>query len=254
MIPDRMSEEIQRLGGRVLTSAAVAGLEPRPGGGWRVAVQEKDGVHHLQGDRVISSIPLNFLLDALPASSGAAEVAKNFQLSYRDMVLLFLALDIPQVSEDSWTYFPQTELLCGRTHEPRNWSPEMAPAGRTSLAAEVFTSRGEPAWETPDDQLVARAVREFEQIGFLPPNSLMDAWVLRVPYAYPVYYIGYAEKVRRVREFLDSTFRDLHLVGRTGSFRYMNSDGVIEDALALTDFLTGTHHEYVDVSKNYRVD
>ncbi|NOX60923.1 MAG: FAD-dependent oxidoreductase [Chloroflexi bacterium] len=254
MIPDRMSEEIERLGGRVLTSASVAALEPRSDGGWRVHVQERDGVQRLTGDRVISSIPLHYLLAALPPESGAADIARRFSLSYRDMVLLFLALKIPRVSEDSWTYFPQTELLCGRTHEPRNWSAEMAPEGRTSLAAEVFTSRGEATWEMSDEQLVARAVREFEEIGFLPPHSLMDAWVLRVPYAYPVYYIGYAEKVRRVREFLDAAFPDLHLVGRTGSFRYMNSDGVIEDALALTDYLTGTRHEYVDVSKDYKVD
>ena len=34
----------------------------------------------------------------------------------------------------------------------------------------------------------------------------------------------------------------------------MNSDGVIEDALALTDFLTGQRSDYVDVSKDYKVD
>jgi protoporphyrinogen oxidase len=130
----------------------------------------------------------------------------------------------------------------------------MAPEGFTSLAAEIFTSRGEPAWEMADEALVMRAVREFEAIGFLPAGVLHEAWVLRVPYAYPVYDIGYGDRVRAVKDFLAATFPTLHLVGRTGSFRYMNSDGVIEDALALTAYLTGARGEYVDISKDYRVD
>ncbi len=258
MIPERMAEEIQRLGGRIITGAGVTGLTSLPGGRWQVTIEGQDGVDTLDADRLISSIPLNLLLRTLPVASGAHDIEKDFQLTYRDMVLLFLALKMPggrsQVSEDSWTYFPQPELLCGRTHEPRNWSPEMAPEGYTSLAAEVFTSRGERAWESADDQLVGRATHDFESIGFLPAKSLHDAWVLRVPFAYPVYYIGYADKVRTVKAFLSTNFPTLHLVGRTGAFRYMNSDGVIEDALALTTYLTGERDEYIDVSKNYKVD
>ena len=75
----------------------------------------------------------------------------------------------------------------------------------------------------------------------------------RVRFAYPVYDIGYADKVKAVHKFLDQ-WPNLHLVGRTGSFRYMNSDGVIEDALRLADYLTGVRGEYVDVSKTYKVD
>lgn len=254
MIPDRMGQEITRLGGRVITGAGVSALRPLPGGRWQVEIQEAGGQQGIEADRLISSIPLNLLLAALPAETGAHAVERDFQLSYRDMILLFLALDRPRVSDDSWTYFPQPELVCGRTHEPRNWSQELAPAGFTSLAAEVFTSRGEPTWEMEDGQLVDRAVRDFEQIGFIPPHSLHHWWVLRVPFAYPVYYIGYADKVKAVKTFLADRFPSLHLVGRTGSFRYMNSDGVIEDALALTDYLIGQQAEYIDVSKTYKVD
>lgn len=254
MIPERMGQEIVRLGGSVITGAGVSGLQMQPDGRWQVTIQEAGGAQTLAADRVISSIPLNLLLRALPPESGAHAVERDFQLSYRDMILLFLALKQPRVSEDSWTYFPQPELVCGRTHEPRNWSQELAPEGYTSLAAELFTSRGEPTWETPDHLLVDRAVREFEQIGFIPPNSLHNSWVLRVPFAYPVYYIGYADRVIAVKDFLNVNFPSLHLVGRTGSFRYMNSDGVIEDALALTSYLIGQQAEYVDISKTYKVD
>ena len=129
----------------------------------------------------------------------------------------------------------------------------MVPPGMTSLGLEVFTSQGEPAWNLADEALVERAVRELAQIGWLRPEEVVQHWVLRVRYAYPVYDIGYAERLRRVKEWLGRWPR-LHLVGRTGSFRYMNSDGVIEDALALVDFITQRRPEHVDVSAGYRVD
>lgn len=129
----------------------------------------------------------------------------------------------------------------------------MAPPGYTSLSVEIFTSQGEPAWQQPDDALIERAVSDLVKVGFLPSGKLAAGWVHRIKFAYPLYDIGYAEKVREVRRFL-ARWPNLHLVGRTGSFHYMNSDGVIEDALRLVDFLTGVRAEHVDVSRTYKVD
>ena len=253
MIPDRMKSEIERLGGQVILGTGVTSVAPQDEGGFIVTVDDGAGQHQLSADRVISSIPMNFLLASLPADSGSHAVAEDFKLRYRDIILIYLAIKTQQVSSDSWTYFPGRSLLVGRTHEPRNWSPLMAPDGYTSLAAEVFTSQGEPTWEQPDEALVKRAADDLTGIGFMPSGSLHQGWVKRVRFAYPVYDIGYADKVKAVHKFLDQ-WPNLHLVGRTGSFRYMNSDGVIEDALRLADYLTGVRGEYVDVSKTYKVD
>lgn len=252
MIPDRMKSELERLGGRVLTGVGVTAIVPRESGGFTVTLDD-GGSQELSAQRVISSIPMNFLLAGLPVESGSREVAGNFKLRYRDIILIYLAIKAPQVSSDSWTYFPGRSLVVGRTHEPRNWSPLMAPEGYTSLAAEVFTSQGEPTWEQPDEALVQRAAADLTGIGFMPRGSLVQGWVRRVRFAYPVYDIGYADKVKAVRQFLER-WPALHLVGRTGSFRYMNSDGVIEDALRLADYLTGVRGEHEDVSKSYKVD
>lgn len=256
MIPDRMQQQIERLGGRVITGASVNAITPvgdHPDSSFQVAFESSDGSHTLDADRLISSIPVNFLLASLPAASGIPAVLQRFQLRYRDIIVIYLALARSQVSSDSWTYFPGRQLLVGRTHEPRNWSPEMAPAAYTSLSAEVFTSQGEEAWDLSDEQLIQRAVDDLAGTGFLPDRQIYQGWVHRIKYAYPLYDIGYGDKVREVREFL-ARWPNLHLVGRTGSFRYMNSDGVIEDALRLCDYLTGVRREHVDVSRTYKVD
>ena len=253
MIPNRMKREIERLGGRVLLGTGATGVTPLESGGFAVTINDGRGSQILDADRVISSIPMNFLLACLPTESGSRQVAEDFKLRYRDIILIYLAIKTRQVSNDSWTYFPGRSLLVGRTHEPKNWSPLMAPDGYTSLAAEVFTSQGEPTWEQADEVLVQRAADDLTGIGFMTAGSLHQGWVKRVRFAYPVYDIGYADKVKTVRQFL-AQWPNLHLVGRTGSFRYMNSDGVIEDALRMADYLTGVRGEYVDVSQGYKVD
>jgi protoporphyrinogen oxidase len=75
---------------------------------------------------------------------------------------------------------------------------------------------------------VAQVTAEFQQLGWFTPTELEKSWVLRIPYAYPIYRLDYQEKLAQTKAYLRQ-WPQLHLVGRTGSFRYMNSDGVIED-------------------------
>jgi protoporphyrinogen oxidase len=251
-IPERIAERITQLGGCVVADAHVDQVRPLADGFAITYQPDTAPAVELRARHVISTIPLDALLNALPAEWGGRDLLQDTGLRYRDLICVFLAIMRPQVTPDSWTYFPHRELLIGRTHEPRNWSPDLAPNGMTSLVVEVFTGRTEPAWRAPDEILVQRVMQELECIGFLPHNSVVDSRVVRVQDAYPIYDVGYADNVARIQAFL-GRWPQLHLVGRTGSFRYLNGDGVMEDAFALVDWLTGQASHYRDVSKNYSV-
>jgi protoporphyrinogen oxidase len=237
MIPQALEKEILQMGGILHTSTTLLECVPLEQG-FQVAIQHQDGTcHTLQADRVISTIPVNYLLQSIPAELGSQEILKNYTLEYRDIVCLFLALKRKQVSTDSWTYFPLRNLIFGRTHEPKNWSAEMVPSDDyTSLAIEIFSSRNEPIWNMTDDEILAKVVEQMDEIGWIRTTEVHKSWVLRVPYAYPVYHIGYQEKLQAVKTYLGQ-WENLHLAGRTGSFHYMNSDGVIEDIFQLMETL-----------------
>ncbi len=234
LIPETLRQEIVRMGGAIHTSTTVNTLLPLESGGFEVTLRHREGqTHTLSADQVISTIPLNYLLEAIPAELGSREALDQYDLEYRDLICLFLAIDKQQVSQDSWTYFPDRNLMFGRTHEPKNWSSAMIPDDRyTSLAVEIFASRGEPTWQMSDEEITATVVGQMHEIGWISEPDVFKSWVLRVPYAYPVYNIGYQEKLQRVKDYLGQ-WPNLHLLGRTGSFHYMNSDGVIEDVFRL---------------------
>jgi protoporphyrinogen oxidase len=229
MIADALARDIKVLGGEIHTRTALHKLVPGETGA-KVTVKHADGsLSTIDADQVVSTIPLNFLLASIPEELGSAEVLSKYQLEYRDVICLFLALKRDKVSNDSWTYFPEKKLIFGRTHEPKNWSPEMVPGPEfTSLVVEIFSTRGEPVWEMTDQEIVSRVVEQMHEIGWIRRTDLHKSWVQRIPFAYPVYRVGYEEKLQQVRDYLGQ-WSGLHLVGRTGSFRYMNSDGVVED-------------------------
>ena len=236
-ISDRLADLITAARQDVWTSASLASIR-FSGAEAEVDVTDAGGSSRtIRCGRVISTIPLDTLLGAMAHEPGIAEVAADSRLAYRGLVLIFLGLARPQVSPDSWTYFPSPDLLFGRTHEPRNWSAAMVPGpGVTSLALEIFSSPGEPAWKSPDADLVERAVGELVELGWLQRGDVTHSWVLRAPNAYPVQDIGYRERLGRVRAVL-ARFPQLRLVGRTGAFSYMNVDGVVEDCFRLADEL-----------------
>jgi UDP-galactopyranose mutase len=81
-------------------------------------------------------------------------------------------------------------------------------------------------------------VADLDRLRFLARSRVREAWVLRASHAYPVYRIGYADALHRVREVL-ARWPTLHLAGRTGTFQYLNMDAVIRQAIHLADALCG---------------
>lgn len=106
----------------------------------------------------------------------------------------------------------------------------MAPEGSTSLCVEVFCQAQDRVWQTDDAALITTVTDELDKLGFLARTRVHNAWMTRVHDAYPVYRIGYKEVLDQLYDHL-RRFPTLHLVGRTGSFSYLNIDAVIDQAL-----------------------
>lgn len=232
-----LRREILAMGGVIHTGTTLLTCTPS-NGQVDVAIQHANGDRQvITANQAVSTIPLNALLQSISNGLGSDTIMPSHSLEYRDLICLFIALNKPQVSQDSWTYFPMQNLTFGRTHEPKNWSAAMVPSNDcTSLAIEIFANRGEDLWNMANDDILAQVVDQMDQIGWISKADVKNSWVLRVPYAYPVYRVGYETQLNQVKTFL-SQWPQIHLVGRTGSFRYLNSDGVVEDVFRFADDL-----------------
>ncbi len=194
------------------------------------------GARYASGDVFISTIPITTLVRLLDPPAPSSVLIAASKLRFRNLVVVAVMADKKRATDQTWIYIPEKKIPFGRIHEPTNWSGKMAPEGKTLLVAEYFSFKGDRIWNASDEQLADVTSRGLEQIGFIRRSEVLDSNVVRVKHAYPLFEIGYAEQCEVIYGYLNS-FRNLHLAGRSGMFRYYNMDHAIESGLRAADWV-----------------
>jgi protoporphyrinogen oxidase len=253
-ISERMREDVEARGGRVVLGATVTGVSVHPD---RVTVRYRSAEgsgQEIDGDHVVSTIPLGLLVQILKPvlPSEVIDAAKG--LEFRSVITANLLIDKEQVTPDTWLYVHEPRIGFARLHEPRNWSPAMAPLGKTSICAEWFCSVGDETWRMSDEEIVERTIEHLSaDLGFVERSEVIDGFVLRAEQAYPVYSLGYAQRVGTLKQHLTRHADRISIAGRGGTFRYNNADHSIETGILVARNLLGEDHDVdaVNVEQEY---
>jgi protoporphyrinogen oxidase len=199
-----------------------------------VTVNSREQTCIAEGNEFVSSIPLTKLIRMLSPKAPDRILDAASRLRYRDLVVVVVMLNRERVTDLTWMYIPEQNMPLGRIHEPKNWSPRMAPEGKTHIVSEYFCFEGDTIWNSSDEELRNLTVNQLERLRFVRENDVIDSCVIRVPKAYPVFDVGYSEHYNKVVQYLDN-FYNLHLCGRGGEFRYYNMDHAIESGMDVAE-------------------
>jgi protoporphyrinogen oxidase len=150
------------------------------------------------------------------------------------MIFLFLTLDRESVSDDHWIYFPGANVVFNRISEMKNFTPDAAPPGKTSLVVEITCDAGDEVWNTPERELYERSVQGLVASKLIEPHQVLDHFFLRSHYAYPTYDLNFESNVGRLAYHL-AGLGNLIVCGRQGLFRYINQDHAIEMGFCAAD-------------------
>ena len=183
-----------------------------------------------------------------PAPSAEILAAAD-ALTFRNIITVNLMLKKRQVTPDTWLYVHDRNILFGRFHEPKNWSPAMVPSDDlTSLVVEYFCSFGDQIWSMSEEELVDQTVRHLvDDLKFITPDEVIGGFIVRAPRAYPAYVIGYEEPLAKIRSFIGE-LDNLQIIGRYGTFRYNNTDHSIETGLLAAKNILGESHDLDQVN------
>ena len=199
------------LGARIRLATPAADLVRTRDGGWRVNGEPFD--------LVVSTLPLNELPDVIKEMpAAAAETMRG--LAYNSIATYLVALDRPAHPDLSWIYLPHHEQgPVNRVTYMSNYSPELAPAGKTSFLFEVTFPGGAPA---PGPELEREALAGVESTGLLRRDEVLfvDRSVCR--YAYIVY--DHELLARRAAALEWCRANGIVPLGRFGRYDYFNSD------------------------------
>ncbi len=243
MMWEACRDRIEEAGGRVVLGSRIVELR-HDGTRVRSVVVEERGERRTEPvSHVISTMPMRHLVRC--ASPSAPDDVRDAaeRLKYRDFLTVALIIDQVEVFPDNWIYIHDPSVRVGRIQNFKNWSPEMVPdASLTCLGLEYFCTQGDTLWQMRDDELIDLATREIAAIGLIRPDRVIDATVMRVQKAYPVYDEGYVEAIGRVRAWAEQ-FTNLQLVGRNGMHKYNNQDHSMLTARLAVRNLFGEHHD-----------
>lgn len=215
----RLAERIEQHGGRLLRGTSVVGLTatPTPDGGQQVtAVQTTTG--NLACSAVISTLPLP---EMVRLTSGRSE------LRFRGLRFFNMPMQRENISDCTWQYLSDPDMLATRLQEPRRRSPFMAPTGQTSIMLEIPCDPGDRLWSLPDDQLWPLVANDLRRLGVDPAWSTGETFSVYSPHAYPL--MDLAHRAERQRAFAHlQPWRNLVQCGRQGTFRYVFTDTAME--------------------------
>ena len=240
---ERMADSITGWGGDIRLQTPVEKILVDGNRVTAVQVKGATGSELIEGDNFISSIPMTLLCKIIDGVPTDVIQAAN-SLSFRDIITVNLMFKKRQVTHDTWLYVHDRDILFGRFHEPKNWSPAMVPSDEyTSLVVEYFCTKGDHIWNMSDQQLVDLTVKYLvENLHFITPEEVLGGFALRATKAYPVYDIGYEAPLNKMKNFIKS-FENLQYIGRGGSFRYNNTDHSIETGMLAAKNVLGDHYD-----------
>lgn len=245
------AEEFVSRGGKIIFNAKAEGIITEEN-----RVKFVEYIHDSQkltinGDYVISSMPIKDLINGFDACPEETVKIAN-DLPYRDFVTVGILADtlalknetklktVNNIIPDCWIYVQDKGVKLGRVQIFNNWSPYMVKDFQNTvfIGLEYFCSEGDDFWNMSDDEIASFAIKEIEKIGITDNTKVMDFCVERVKKAYPAYFDGY-EKMPIVINYLNK-FDNLFCIGRNGQHRYNNMDHSMVTAFCAVDsILTG---------------
>lgn len=166
-------------------------------------------------------------------------------LEYLSLVLFNVQVDGVIENPYQWCYFGGDDTLFNRVSDPRLFSPEMVPAGKSSLCAEITCMAGDNTW-VEAEELAGQVASELIKVGLIPDFSRIEAiHVERVRNAYPIYKLNYRDEIAKFKRDLEG-FPNIVLAGRSGLFWYNNMDHSIRMGLDLADDILGASKNSVN--------
>jgi len=185
-----------------------------------------NGKEEFEFDKLISTIPLQELIKALDDVPEKVTEAVN-NLKFNSLITVGIGIDKSKINDFSWLYIPDKDVLTHRVSFPSNYSPNVAPEGKSSALAEITYREGDEISKMKDRDIVEKTVDDLDRLGIINKEDVALATIYRFKYAYVIYDLNYKENLKTIFDYFNKIGIDL--VGRFAKWAYLNMDSVIRE-------------------------
>jgi len=223
----RLAEELEKKGVSFIYNAEVSGLKTEEGRITSVDFLVCGQREQIASENIISTLPLPLMCKLTGFDSG---------LSFRALRFLNMPMERENISDNTWQYLSDPEIIGTRLQEPRRRSCYMAPEGRTSVMIEIPCNKGDEVWSMDGEKLRQQVLQDLDSLGVNPSWSTGEYFTEYSEFAYPLMDMGYQDKRQKAINHL-SQFNNLIMTGRQGTFRYIFTDTAMEMGMMAAESL-----------------
>jgi protoporphyrinogen oxidase len=248
IIYEKMADFVKKQGGNIYLESPVKSIKTEHG---KAIAIELENCTVKEYDHIISSMPLTLMVSRLPGVPENIRKAVD-GLKFRNTVIVYLNIQAVDLFPDNWLYIHSPELKMGRVTNFRNWSPELYGKEESSICAlEYWCNYNDPDWEKEDGYFIELAKSEIRKTGLIGDATISEGSVYRVHRCYPVYEVGYKEKLNLVIDYLKK-IEKLQVIGRYGAFKYNNQDhSILMGKLAAENILSNRQNDLWGINTDY---
>jgi protoporphyrinogen oxidase len=186
-------------------------------------------------NRVISTLPINILINALEPAPPKQIIDIVNSIQYRNLYLCVLYLDRPYFSDNASIYFPESTYPFTRIYEPKNRSMEMAPKDKTCIVIEIpYDQKMGELSSTPKEKIIEQTSNILINNGLIKKEEIIGNKLMDLQYAYPVLHLGSKAKLDNIFSYL-SNLKNLYIIGRNAQFEYTHIHNIFKHASLLID-------------------
>lgn len=173
-------------------------------------------------NKLISSLPLPKIIELIDDVPEEIEEA-TINLEYNIVYAVNIAVDRSNISDKHWIYFQEDDFIFQRISFPMNLSSYMAPNGKSSITAEISTSKHRLIKK---EGLMERVIEDLIKADILRKDDRVlfkNMFVLNP--AYIIYDLDHKKNVDNIHSYLLE--HNIYPTGRFGEWEYLNMDQAI---------------------------
>lgn len=238
MLPERIADELKKCGGRIYLDSTVTQIDLTHPNQYCVKVNSEKNEKKAVFDLLISSMPLKDLVNAMTPCPEKTVMESANSLKNMGLIVLFFAVKKNSILPVSYVYC--FDRIFHRITEYNKFSEKLSPDGENLLSVEISCYEGDRYWNTSEEELSELCIKDLMRDGYIEREQIKQSYIFKQNSAYPVYLVGYHESLQKVKTYFHQ-FKDfLYLLGRNGSFNYMDQDQAMRVGIDLADEITAS--------------
>jgi protoporphyrinogen oxidase len=219
MVFENMARFITAGGSRIHKSSRASEIRLEDGQVKAVRISHTEGnpVLEVECSHLISTIPISDTIQAIVPSPPARTLSHAARLLYRNLILVFVVIDMPNVTHQIMVYLLDEDFTFNRIGEQKNIDPTMIPKDKTVLCFEICANEQGEIWQAPDERLFQMVKEDLTRLGTVPQEKIEGYFVRRLKHAYPISDLEFDRHLEVALGYLLS-IPNLIPLGRQGLF------------------------------------